>query len=218
MRTETKTAVSIEAALKLAKPYVGSLRGKHPGSRPILKCALVTGKYVIATDAHRLIRIEHNEIVSEPYLHHYKKWEESEHLTANQFPQTERLIPQISYARDSGPVDVKEMYEAVTGAQVVAAQNEKVLERSVRVQVTEDKVHVPDTSGKFETGEYTYRLDRLIPITEETHFDGKYLVQVFKTFKQYKTKTVDIHYYGPMRPIYLVAGPIETILLPCRRG
>ena len=218
MRTETKEAVSIEAALKLAKPYVGSLRAKHPGSRPILKCALVTGKYVIATDAHTLIRIEHNEIVSEPYLHHYKKWEESEHLTVNQYPQTERLIPQVGYEKDSGPVDVKEMYEAVTGAQVVSAQNEKVLDVYTRVQVTEDKIHVPDIVPGFQTGEYTYRLDRLIPVTEETHFDGKYLVQVFKTFKQYRTALVDMYYYGPMRPIYLVGGPVEIILLPCRRG
>ena len=222
MNTLQTHTMSVEAALKLAKPYVGNLRKKDPGPRPILKCALVNEEYVIATNSHFLIRIRHNESISEPYLHHFKK-EYEEYVgskNAKSFPQTERLIPQKDYASASGPVDVKEMYEAADGAQVVAAQNEKIIKQSVRIQVSENKIYVPDVVKGFETGEFTYRLDNPIPVPfpEEMHFDGKYLTQVFKTFKQYKEKNVDMYFYGTLRPLYLVAGAVEIIVVPCRKN
>ena len=222
MNTLQTTAISVEAALKLAKPYVGSLRTKDPGPRHILKCALVNEEYVIATNSYFLIRIRHNESITEPYLHHFKE-EYKEFIgsmTAKNYPQTERLIPQKDYASASGPVDVKEMYEAADGAQVVATQNEKVIKQSVRIQVSENKIYVPDVVKGFETGEFTYRFDNPIPVPfpEEMHFDGKYLTQVFRTFKQYKEKNVEMYYFGQLRPVYLVAGAVEIILLPCRKN
>ena len=227
MNTLQTKAVSVEAALKLAKPYVGSLRKKDPGMRPILKCALVTEEHVIATDSHRLIRIRHNESITEPYLHHFKESYKNYIgiLTARNFPQTERLFPQKSYAISSGPVDVKEMYEAAAGAQVVTSQNQKVWEREYEefrrevVRVTDSRLYVVDKLEPHpETSEYKYDLKQLIPITEETHFDGNYFKQIFKTFKQAREKTADMYFFGPKRQTYLVAGPIEIILLPCRKN
>ena len=218
MNTLQTNAISVEAALKLAKPYVGPLRRKDPGPRPILKCALVNEEYVIATNAHFLIRIRHNESITEPYLHHFKE-EYKEfigNMTAKNYPQTERLIPEKHYAVASGPVNVKELFEAIDGAQVVAKQNEKIIKETVRVRLMPDKVYVPDLVKGFETGEYTYRFDRNIPIKEEMYFNGDYLTQVFRTFKQYKEKNVDMYFFGKLRQIYLVAGAVEIILLPCR--
>ena len=63
--------MKLEQALKLAKPYVGTL-GKKAGSRPVLKTALVTESYVIATNNHILIRIAHDTPIVEPHLHHYE--------------------------------------------------------------------------------------------------------------------------------------------------
>ena len=216
MNTLQTTAISVAAALKLAKPYVGSLRKKNPGGRPILKCALVNEEYVIATNAHFLIRIRHNESITEPYLHHFKE-EYKEfigNMTAKNYPQTERLIPNKYMAIASGPVEVKKMYEAAAGAQVIAAQSGKILMDVIRVHLEEDKIHTKDAQ-KTPHDVYTHRFDRLIPVTEETCFNGDYLKQVFRTFKQHKEKNVDMFYYGPTRPIYLVAGAVEVVLLPC---
>ena len=228
MNTLQTKAVSVEAALKLAKPYVGNLRKKDPGMRPILKCALVTEEHVIATDSHRLIRIRHNESITEPYLHHFKESYKNYIgiLTARNFPQTERLFPQKSYAISSGPVDVKEMYEAAAGAQVVTSKNTKVLKELFEdevirevVRVTDSRLYVVDKLEHHpETSGYKCDLNQLIPITEETHFDGNYFKQIFKTFKQAREKTADMYFFGPKRQTYLVAGPIEIILLPCRKN
>ena len=71
--------MKLEQALKLAKPYVGTL-GKKAGSRPVLKTALVTEKHVIATNSHILIRIAHDEEGVTPYLHHYNEQDDSEEV------------------------------------------------------------------------------------------------------------------------------------------
>lgn len=245
MNTLQTNTMSVEAALKLAKPYVGSLK-KNPGSRAILKTALITEKHVIATNSHFLIRIRHNESIIEPYLHFFnlEHKEYLGHKEASKYPKTERLFPQINHATSSGPISVKEMSEAIEGACVAAKSNAayelenlkaknsrapKHLKKTVdelkadamrvrasRVYLTDTKTEVIDIERTFETGSFTYTFDNPIPVTEQTAFNPEYLSTIMKTFRSVKEKTVNCYYYGPIRPLYLVAGPIEIIILPVR--
>ena len=63
--------MNLEKALQMARLYAGST-GQKAGSRPVLKTALVTESYVIATNNHILIRIAHDTPIVEPHLHHYE--------------------------------------------------------------------------------------------------------------------------------------------------
>ena len=230
--------MKIETAVKLAKPFVGSL--KTAGERPILKSALVTGEYVIATNSHFLIRIKHDETINPHahYLHHYKK-EITEHLDAKSYPKTDRLIPDPNYANSSGTLDTKEMFEAIQGAAVAGEFNHKVdYENAIyensqlpkqrrkgkdtiktltapKVVLTEDKAHVKAFTKEFRTGEYTYTFDSKLPL-QETTFNVDYLKTIFKTFKAAKEPEIKAHWTSNMRPWYLVAGDIEIIILPVR--
>ena len=235
--------MKLEQALKLAKPYVGTL-GKKAGSRPVLKTALVTEKHVIATNSHILIRIAHDEPSVEPYLHHYKKYDETEAFEASHYPKTDRLFPDRDYAKSSGPMDTQEMYEAMENACVAAKMNaEFELEqlkiknsrvpkhlkltveqlkrdaegaKSARVYLTEDKAEVFDTRHVSETGSFTYNFDEPIPIPEKMAFNPEYLKKAIVSFRSSKEKTIECNFYGPLRPLYLVAGDVEVIILPVR--
>ena len=245
MNTLQTTAIPIKAALKLAKPYVGSLK-KNPGSRAILKTALVTEKHVIATNSHFLIRIRHNESIKEPYLHFFnlEHKEYLGHKEASKYPKTERLFPQINHATSSGPISVKEMSEAIEGACVAAKSNaayelenlkaknsrapkhlkktvdelkaDAMRARASRVYLTEDKTEVIDTERTFETGSFTYTFDAPIPIPEKMAFNPEYLKMTVKSFRSVKEKKIECNFYGPLRPLYLTAGDIETIVMPVR--
>lgn len=224
MKTLSMTYMSVEAALKLAKPYVGSLRLKDP-TRPILKCALVTEEYVYATNAHFLIKIRHNESITEPYLHHYKKYEENKDATPADYPSVDkldRIIPNRLSAEYTGPVDTQEMNEAAEGAYIVAAQNEKVVKHYTSRVLIQDKgmhVQIPVSGGEvFGAGEFTYKFDMRTPIEGTMYFDYKYLKTVFKTFKDAKEEYATMYFHGTQRPMHLTAGQIEVVLLPCRGG
>lgn len=233
--------MNIETALKLAKPFVGSLRGSKAGGRPLLKTALVMETHVIATNSHILVRIAHHEEGVTPYLHHYKKFEGSEHLEVSRYPKTNRLFPDRDYATAKGPIDTQEMYEALVGACVAAEFNADIqfeelkqankkkpghlrktadelrLQARSRVTLTDNKAEVVDYSHNFESGAYSYTFENKPPITEKTWFDPEYLKLIFKTFKQAKENTIECNFFGSLRPLYLIAGDIEVIALPVRK-
>ena len=71
--------MTLDRALRIVKLYAGSA-GQKAGSRPVLKTALVTESYVIATNSHILIRIAHDEEGVTPYLHHYNEQDDSEEV------------------------------------------------------------------------------------------------------------------------------------------
>jgi len=64
--------MNLDKALHIVKLYVGS-SGQKAGSRPTLETALVTERYVIATNSHILVRIAHGEEGVTPYLHRYEE-------------------------------------------------------------------------------------------------------------------------------------------------
>jgi len=209
--------MNIETALKLAKPYVGSL-AKDPGSRPVLKTALVTEEYVIATNTHILIRIKHDDIISEPYLHKYRDYKELEYDDVSRYPKgVHKLVPTPDSRYTSGTLDTKEMVEAIEGACVTSTQNTKALglPNPQHVLMEPAKMSVTPTVLNFETGSYTYIFSNKLPL-ENTAFNPHYLKMAFKTFKAAGEKSINSHWVTPDRPWLLTSNDIEVVVLPVR--
>ena len=218
MKTTIK-GIEIKKAIALVKPFVGSLRGKK-ASRPILKTALINEKYIIATDAHRLIRITHNEKVQEPYLHHFKE-ELTRECVVTSYPNTDRLIPEQHNAQHSFQVNVVEWLEAHELGLVAAKEYKN---RVISLENGEFKVNAVETivnkQGKtvkntdFNKIAYKYFMGECT--IEKVAYNCEYMLDMLKIFKKLKLKEVTCYFYGPMRPMYFVSQCVEALILPVR--
>lgn len=209
--------MNIETALKLAKPYVGSL-AKDPGTRPVLKTALVTEEYVIATNTHILIRIKHDDLISEPYLHKYRDYKELEYDEISRYPKgVHKIVPTPDSHYTSGTLSTKEMLEAIEGACVTSTQNTKALSltKPQHVLMEPEKMSVTPSMENFDTGSYSYTFDKALPL-EKTAFNPHYLKIAFKTFKAAGEKSINSHWLERHRPWLLTSNDIEVVVLPVR--
>jgi DNA polymerase III sliding clamp (beta) subunit (PCNA family) len=198
--------ITVEKAVEIAKPFVGSLRGKF-AARAVLKSALIKGEYLTATDAHRLIRLQLDKERA-PYLHHYK--EISEGQTSSNYPATDRLIPSASDAKQSFLIDLNKWIEA----------HKEALEHAKGLKNKD--VHLDSNGTLFtpapgcEADRFTCRLsDKPINI-EKTAYNCQYMLDALKALKKLKHKEVTLHWYSTVRPMLLKAEGVEIVLLPVR--
>jgi DNA polymerase III sliding clamp (beta) subunit (PCNA family) len=209
MKTTVK-GIKIKKAIELAKPFVGNLRMKT-AIRSVLKTALITPEYVIATDSHRLIRIHHNEEVKDNYLHHYKE-ELTKDVAVISYPQVDRLFPETRDAQVKTTINVAEWLEAHTlGMEAAKEHKNKV----IHLKENEFTVNFPNTEPNFEDIAFRYSLDSDTGI-EEVHYNCEYMLQALKMFKKMKIQTVTLYFYGKVRPMLLVSENVEMILMPVR--
>lgn len=219
MKMTTLTKVS-EKKVNLVKPFVGSLREKS-ANRPILKTALITETHIIATDSHRLIRIKHNETVTTPYLHHFKK-EISGDYEASSYPDTSRLMPDPSNAEKILKINVLDWLEGHDIMKVAAKEhkNEIIHLKGRNLEVNAVKTFI-NKKGKevklpgFNQISSSYTLDDDTTI-EEVAYNCSYMLDSLKVFKKEKVKDVTLYFYGKHRPMYFVGGDIEALILPVR--
>lgn len=201
--------LSIEKAVQLAKPFVGSLRKKQD-ARPILKTALVTQQHVITTDATYLVRISHNEELSSSYLHHYK--ESTKNLEVPNYPQIERLLPDTYDAQHSFTIDLKEWIQAHDLGLIAAKGNDS---KNDDITLQNDKLLVNKPDLNFDSIGFAHSIE---PTNiEKVTYNCKKMLEILKTFKKAKQNNVTVHYYGPFRPIYFKSEEVEAILLPIRK-
>lgn len=185
-------------------------------TRPVLTAALVNEKYIIATDSHRLIRITHNQEVDEQYLHYYKA---NPGYNGSSYPDTSRLMPNPSDAKQEFTLDVKEWLEAHESGLVAAKEHEK----NNPITLKENKLHVKESAtkkGKYidpvNRISFTYTLDKTTELDENITYNCKFMIDALKVFKKFKHKEVKVYFYGTTRPFLLVAGNIEVLILPIR--
>jgi DNA polymerase III sliding clamp (beta) subunit (PCNA family) len=219
MKTTIK-GIELKKAIDLVKPFVGSLKMKT-ALRPVLKTALINDEYVIATDSHRLIRIKHNQEVSEPYLHHYKP-ELTQDVAVTNYPDISRLLPDKTFASNILYVNVAEWIEAHELGLVAAKEH-----RNTVIGLKENQFHVNavktfiNKKGKEEKQpdynqiSYKYTLDYNTNI-EKVAYNCEYMLTALKVFKKLKEKEVTCYFYGPMRPMYFVSDSVEVLILPVR--
>jgi DNA polymerase III sliding clamp (beta) subunit (PCNA family) len=232
MKTTIK-GIELKKAIELVKPFVGSLKMKT-APRPILKTALINNEYVIATDSHRLIRIKHNQEVTEPYLHRYKA-ELSQYESVSSYPDISRLLPDKYNAQQEFKVNVTEWIEAHELGLVAAKEH-----RNVVINLENDKLNVNPAFRKAVKGKasdysnelkmkgykdvaipeheqiaYKYILDKDTNI-EKVAYNCEYMLTALKVFKKLKEKEVTCYFYGPMRPMYFVSDSVEVLILPVR--
>jgi DNA polymerase III sliding clamp (beta) subunit (PCNA family) len=219
MKTTIK-GIELKKAIDLVKPFVGSLKMKT-APRPILKTALINNEYVIATDSHRLIRIKHNQEVSEPYLHHFKP-ELTQDVSVTSYPDISRLLPDKYNAKQEFKVNVAEWIEAHELGLVAAKEHKNTV-----IGLKEDQFNVNavktfiNKKGKEEKQpdynqiSYKYTLDYNTNI-EKVSYNCEYMLTALKVFKKLKEKEVTCYFYGPMRPMYFVSESVEVLILPVR--
>jgi hypothetical protein len=233
MKTQVK-GIDVQKAIELDKPFVGSLKSTKNVGRPVLKAALVTNEYVIATDSHRLIRIRHNETVSENYLHHYKKDISGAYLPEN-YPQTERLIPDTYNAQKEILINVGQWLEAHNLGLVAAKEydnrninlSENVFEvKPCRMKAVKGKK--TDYSGiksmkgykdipvpEFDQLSFRYTIPFSTAI-EHVTYNCQFMLDALKVFKKLGCEQIKLYFFGPARPMLLVGGDVEIIILPIR--
>lgn len=230
MKTLTK-GLSIEEAVKIAKPFVGNFRAKI-FSRPVLKTALVTPEYVIATDSHTLIKLKHTGESVEPRLHHYDK--RTEGYTAGQYPQTDRLLPEEHNAQTSFSLDLNEWIEAHDLAKIASKEHKNELTILQENKITVPALKVKTVKGNkndfskltnqkgykdvnvsdFDQVSFAYSLDTDTNI-EKVTYNNTYMLQALKVFKKLK-ETPTLYFYGPTRPIMLKSETATVLILPVR--
>lgn len=218
MKTLTKN-ITVDAAIKLVKPFIGSLPNTDKdlsSIKKVLKTALITPEYVIATDSHRLIRITHNEVLTENSLHHYKPYTKDK--TAADYPKIERLFPDLAYAKNVFTINVAEFLEAHEAGYVVAHGNAEVKKRdSFVIKLSGNILQVvPTVERDFNQAGYKYTLDDGAPEEVSVHYNSKYMVDCMKVLQKLKHKEATIYYYGPHRPFLITAEDVDMILLPVK--
>jgi hypothetical protein len=210
MKTLVK-GIELKKAVELAKPFVGGLRMKT-ATRPVLKTALITPEYVIATDSHRLIRIRHSEEIPAKYLHHYKE-ELTKDVNVISYPQIDRLLPDKLDAQKEVNINVSEWLEAHTlGMEAAKEDKNKV----IRLAKNEFTVNFPGTTPNFNEIAFKYTLVSNTGI-EQVYYNCEYMLQALKVLKKMKVKTATFYFYGSLRPILFVSENVEMLILPVRK-
>jgi DNA polymerase III sliding clamp (beta) subunit (PCNA family) len=216
---KTLQGINVKKAIELAKPFVGNLNKKNFG-RLILKNALVTEKYVIATDSHRLIRISHNNRIEKPYIHEYKNFNVD--FEPVNYPDTSRLMPDPYNAQKEILISVNDWIEAHSLALIAAKEHQnKVIHLSENVFSVNAMKTFINKKGKeekqpdFEQISYKYTLPFSTAI-EKVSYNCEYMLQALKVFKKMKVEQVKLYFYGPLRPFLLKSEDIEIIILPVR--
>jgi DNA polymerase III sliding clamp (beta) subunit (PCNA family) len=185
--------------------------------RPVLQHVYYDGKYIIATDAHRLIRINSDYIselpTNNPFLYNVKN-----NCIANKemtYPEVHRLIAigDIETETDitNGLNDFLQVAKEATKA-VKKQQN-----NMIKITANYDQITI--------TGEYmesSYTKDLSIPSNGEykIYLNGKYLIDALQTFKKLNKLTNDsliMGYKGQMKPLHFKKGEIfDALILPIR--
>jgi DNA polymerase III sliding clamp (beta) subunit (PCNA family) len=219
MKTTIK-GIELKKAIDLVKPFVGSLKMKT-APRAVLKTALINNEYVITTDSHRLIRIKHNQEVSEPYLHHYKA-ELTQDVSVTSYPDISRLLPDKYNAQQEFKVNVAEWIEAHELGLVAAKEHRNTViglkENQFNVNAVKTFINKKGKEEKqpdYNQISYKYTLDYNTNI-EKVAYNCEYMLTALKVFKKLKEKEVTCYFYGPMRPMYFVSDSVEVLILPVR--
>lgn len=218
-----------ETALKAVKPFTANTK-----TRPILMTALVTENHIIATDSHRLVRIAHGLDNVTPHLHRFKT-DHAPLQDASNYPNVDRLFPDISYAKTNVNIDVKHWLEIHEAGLIAAKEHYKnnpiylngsvfsvkpVKYKPVKGKKT-DFSNIKHMKGwkdvavpEFDQINYTYSLASTTDM--EMTYNCKYMIDALKLFKKFKHNQVNIAYYGPLRPFVMTAGAITVLMLPIR--
>lgn len=231
MKTMTK-GISIEKGLKVARPFIGSMAGKS-FTRPVLKTALVNEKYIVATDSHRLIRIQHDKGHNAgesflSYLHHYSD-KTAAYTMPSSYPQTDRLFPDPYGAKMEIKINVQELIAAHSelfplvsvhaNKTILLNTDNKLVAPTIETYVEKGKGRQKDTVRQhvnFERAAGAIDLKNKINVPESVQYNCKYMSDMLKAFKQLKQDEVILYFYGQHRPLLFKSEYVECLILPIR--
>jgi DNA polymerase III sliding clamp (beta) subunit (PCNA family) len=214
MKTAIKT-IEFNKIIKDVKKFVSK-----SDVRPILQYVYFDGKYIIATDSHRLIRINSDYIsdlpVTHPFLYDVKK---------NCITEKEMTYPEVHRLISMGDIETEtDITNGLNDFLQAAKEAKKTVNKQVNnmVRLTVDYEQMTITSITGEDTENNYIKDLSIPSNGEyqLYLNGKYLIDALQTFKKLNKLSSDsviMGYKGNLRPLHFKKGDIfDALILPIR--
>lgn len=209
--TEKQLEAKQEAIYKLFKKITN---WKYLDSRPILKnINLLEDGAAVATDSHRLLRVENFHDKKESLLINgiTREIVEKDYV---EYPDTDRLIP---FFTGSATVNVVELYELLRG--MMKEKNEVLVKRKcsvLNIKIKDGSITMKPTFDPGKDDEYKCGL---LNFTEnlETNINPKYLLEGLLMFKQAKIKEVTFRYNNnKYRPFTVESEDIKYLITPIR--
>jgi DNA polymerase III sliding clamp (beta) subunit (PCNA family) len=213
-----KTAVKIiefNKIIKDVKKFVSK-----SDVRPILQYVYFDGKYIIATDSHRLIRINCDYIsdlpTNHPFLYDVKK---------NCITDKEMTYPEVHRLISMGDIETEtditnELNDFLQAAKEAKKTVNKRLNNMIRLTVDYDQMTITSITGEDTENSYTKDLPISSNGEYKIYLNGKYLIDALQIFKKLNKLTNDsmiMGYKGQMKPLHFKKGDIfDALILPIR--
>jgi hypothetical protein len=175
-------------------------------AREALKCALVNQNYITTTNAYILAQIKHNTLVEAPYLYHF--YEKAEQDNASSYPNTDRLFPDVSNAKQTIAINVNEWLVAHKLALILASEDKQ-----------HKKVHLKEDTLLAETGyqqNFSQKLRLSSKLQEPIAYNCEFMLAILKLAKKLKLKELELHYFGSVRPMLFIGEDVKMLLLPIK--
>jgi DNA polymerase III sliding clamp (beta) subunit (PCNA family) len=211
MKTAIKT-IEFNKIIKDVKKFVSKT-----DVRPVLQHVYYDGKYIIATDAYRLIRINSDYIselpTNHPFLYDVKK---------NCIADKEMTYPEVHRLIAIGDIETETditngLNDFLQAAKEATKAVKKQQNNMINITANYDQITI---TGKYMESSYTKDLSIPSNGKYQLYLNGKYLIDALQTFKKLNKLTNDsviMGYKGHMKPLHFKKGDVfDALILPIR--
>lgn len=188
--------------------------------RPVLQHVYFDGKYIIATDTYRLIRINCDYIsdlpANHPFLYDVRK---------NCIAEKEMTYPEVHRLIDMGDIETEtNITSGLNDFLQIAKEAKKTvnkrLNNMIRLTADYDQMTITSITGEDTKNSYTKDLSISSNGEYKIYLNGKYLIDALQTFKKLNKLTNDpviMGYKGNLRPLHFKKGDVfDALILPIR--
>lgn len=211
MKTAVKT-IEFNKIIKDVKKFTSK-----SDIRPVLQYVYFDGKYIIATDSHRLIRINSDYIsdlpTNHPFLYDVKK---------NCIVEKEMTYPEVHRLIDMGDIETETditngLNDFLQAAKEATKAVKKQQNNMIKITANYDRITI---TGEYMENSYTKDLPISSNGEYKIYLNGKYLIDALQTFKKLSKLTKDstiMGYKGHMKPLHFKKGDVfDVLILPIR--
>jgi DNA polymerase III sliding clamp (beta) subunit (PCNA family) len=212
MKTAVKT-IEFDKIIKDVKKFVSK-----SDVRPVLQYVYFDGKYIIATDSRRLIRINGEYISNLPATHPFLYDVKNNCITDKEmtYPDVHKLIAMGDIVTETDITNgLDDFLQAAKEAKKTV---NKQVNNMIRLTVDYEEITI---TGEYMGNSYTKNL----PISSNNDvykiwLNGKYLIDALQTIKKLNKLSNDpmiMGYKGDLRPLHFKKGDVfEALILPIR--
>ena len=185
-------------------------KGRVAKTRPILGSVIHRNNYVAVADSHRLYKAtglyEGDEKQVDPIS--------GQEVNRGNYPEVEQLISDTDNANHIYTIDVLKAYEAIRAIEIAS----KVNKATELMEFKTGYDHLEFKANERAAFDVSYKAYTSTSITdlETTTVNIKYLKEAFHVLKDAKVEEATLAYFGNTRPLQIIAGNFNAIVLPVR--